>query len=189
MSQRPIEESILRALRRITRAIDLHSRKLASTYGLTGPQLVCLRALGQVQYSTPSALAKELSLSQATITGIIDRLDARQLITRERSTKDRRLVTVTITQAGRALIREAPYPLQETFVQQLKQLKHDEQTNILDTLERIVRMMGGEDLNAAAVLSTSATPVASEESTPIQDIDHADNAVELAPELLSEPGS
>ena len=163
MSSGQIEEAILRALRRITRAIDLHSRKLATTFGLTGPQLVCLRALGQVEHSTPSALAKELSLSQATVTGIVDRLDARQLLTRERNSRDRRLVTVTITAAGRALIAQAPSPLQETFIEELERLKPEEQRNILETLERIVRMMGGEDLEAAAVLSTSPAAQSTEE--------------------------
>src|SRR5512140_3522668 len=108
-----VKEAILRSLRRITRAIDLHSRHLAHTFGLTGPQLVCLRAVGARGKMTPSELAKEVSLSQATITGIIDRLAARQLVARERSNYDRRLVTVVITTAGRALIDQAPSPLQE----------------------------------------------------------------------------
>ncbi|MBX2810465.1 MAG: MarR family transcriptional regulator [Myxococcales bacterium] len=176
MSSTPIEEAILRALRRITRSIDLHSRKLASTFGLTGPQLICLRALGQVEYSTPSALAKELSLSQATVTGIVDRLDTRQLLVRERSMKDRRLVTVTITEAGRALIEQAPYPLQESFVERLLSLPAQEQANILNTLEQVVQMMGGEDIKAAAVLSTSSTPVSTEEV--------GVGIVNLSPELL-----
>ena len=74
-----VKEDILRSLRRITRAIDLHSRHLAHTFGLTGPQLVCLRTVGARGKMTPSELAKQVSLSQATITGIIDRLAARQL--------------------------------------------------------------------------------------------------------------
>jgi len=158
-----IEEDILRALRRITRAIDLHSRRLANTFGLTGPQLVCLRALGQTDQATPSALAKEVALSQGTVTGIIDRLSARQLVKRERSSRDRRVVTVTITDAGQALIDQAPSPLQETFAAQLNDLVPHEREQIRDTLQRVVQMMGGETIEAAPVLSTSPAAQSPEE--------------------------
>jgi DNA-binding MarR family transcriptional regulator len=148
-----VEDDILRALRRISRAVDLHSRFLVSTFGLTGPQLVCLRALGQRGLATPSELAKEISLSQATITGIIDRLASRQLVTRERTSRDRRLVTVRLTDAGKALIDQAPSPLQESFLEKLQALSEAEQRNIRESLERIVQMMGSEELEAAPALA------------------------------------
>lgn len=147
------EDRILRALRRITRSIDLHSRQLATSYGLTGPQLICLRTLGQLGEITPGRLAREVSLSQATITGIVDRLVARQLVNRERSSVDRRQVTVSLTEAGAALVASAPSPLQERFVEQLAACDLEEQETICTTLERIVEMMGGENLEAAPVLS------------------------------------
>jgi len=158
-----IRDSILKSLRRITRSIDLHSRELASTFGLTGPQLVCLRVIGQHKSLTPSKLAQEVSLSQATITGIIDRLAARQLVTRDRSATDRRLVSVEITAAGRDLIRAAPYPLQESFLKRLQAESRAEQENMQRTLEKIVRMMDGEKLSAAPVLSSSAAALTPDE--------------------------
>lgn len=151
-----LEDDILRALRRISRAIDLHSKHLASTFGLTGPQLVALRSIGQLGDVAPSELAREVSLSQATMTGIIDRLAARQLVTRERSTQDRRRVTVRLTDAGRALIEQAPSPLQERFVERLVRLEVTEQDAIRASLERIVEMMGGDDLDAAPLLEPAA---------------------------------
>lgn len=159
-----LEEDILRSLRRITRSIDLHSRKLANTFGLTGPQLVCLRALREVESATAKGIADEMSLSQATVTGIIDRLVSRQLVERKRNPTDRRQVTLTITDAGRAMIEQAPSPLQETFVSRLSKVSETHQENIRATLEEIVRMMDGEDLEAAPVLSTSSTAQSPEEA-------------------------
>ncbi len=150
-----VEEDILRALRRMTRGIDLHSRRLANTYGLTAPQLVSLRAVHALGEVSPGALARAVSLSQATVTGIIDRLVARQLVTRERKAKDRRVVTVSLTEAGRLLAEQAPSPLQEAFVCRLKALPEPAQLRIRDTLNEVVAMMGGEELEAAAVLTTS----------------------------------
>lgn len=151
-----LEEDILIALRRITRAIDIHSRYLANTFGLTGPQLVCLRMLGRFDTLTPSELAKHVALSQATVTGIVDRLASRQLLTRERSAADRRNVTVTITEAGRALLDDAPSPLQETFANRLAALEETDQEQIRNTLNRVVQMMDGEGLRAIPVLAVDA---------------------------------
>lgn len=150
---RDFEEDVLRALRRITRAIDLHSRHLATTFGLTGPQLVCLRVIAERGPLSPSQLAREVALSQATITGIVDRLAARQLVVRERVSTDRRIVSVRITEAGQSLIEAAPSPLQERFAQRLAVLSAEEQAIIQLTLNKIVRMMDGDDLDAAPVLT------------------------------------
>jgi len=147
-----LEEDILRSLRRISRAIDIHSRNLATKFGLTGPQLVVLRLLGQRGPMKPSEIAIQVALSQATITGIVDRLTARQLVTRERNAKDRRLVTVTITEAGRALTQQAPSPLQERFLSRLHKIDQLEQTAIRDKLRQIVCMMDGDKLEVDATL-------------------------------------
>ena len=153
------EDTILRTLRRITRAIDLHSRKLATQFGLTGPQLVCMRVLEDQGFLTPSKLAREVALSQGTITGIVDRLFKRGLVTRDRSPIDRRSVTVAITQLGRDMIKKAPSPLQESFALELRTLPEENQLVIHTILEQIVRMMDAEEVEAAPVMS-SGPPVA-----------------------------
>lgn len=153
------EDLILRSLRRITRAIDLHSRQLASRFGLTGPQLVCLRVLENQGPVTPSKLAREVSLSQGTITGIVDRLLNRQLVTRERSQSDRRSVSVAITRKGLDMIEKAPSPLQESFALRLRKLPQENQLVIHTILNQIVRMMDAEKLEAAPMLSSGAPSV------------------------------
>lgn len=137
-----IEEQLLQALRQIMRGIDLYSRSLAQRFGLTGPQLVCLRAVAAREAMMPSELAKSISLSQATITGIVDRLSARGLVTRERTARDRRVVTVRITDAGRSLVEQAPSPLQERFAERLRELPADRQVALRDALRQVASMMG-----------------------------------------------
>ena len=161
-----IGEEILRALRRISRLVDIHSRRLVSDFGLTGPQLVCLRAIARSDGSTPSWLAREVSLSQATVTGIVDRLVARQLVVKRRSVRDRRQIGVWVTEAGRALIKAAPYPLQDRFQQALNTLDPADQDQMLGALRKIVKMMGGEDMDAAPVLSADSSLVSPEEDRP-----------------------
>jgi len=169
-----IEESILRALRKISRAIDLYSRKLASRHHLTGPQLVCLSQIARGGATTPSELSREVSLSQATVTGILDRLEAKGLVTRERNPEDKRRVIVQTTRGGRRLAAAAPSPLQETFAFKLRALSEAEQQEIEQTLLRVVEMMEAEELDAAPVLATG--PVTAEPAEVVEFLDPDDSA-------------
>lgn len=117
---------------------------------------MCLRTINSRESITPSELARQVSLSQATVTGIVDRLAARQLVTRERNEEDRRLVKVCVSEAGKALALSAPSPLQERFAIRLKELSVEERATITEVLNRIVNMMDGEEIEVAPVLSIAA---------------------------------
>lgn len=135
------DDRILASLRRIIRAVDLYSRQLALRHSLTGPQLVCVRHLLRHGAMAPGTLARRVSLSPATITGIIDRLENRGLVTRERSRDDKRKVEIALTDAGRLLGEQMPPPLQETFSRRLSELEPHEQEEIDRVLARIVTLM------------------------------------------------
>ena len=67
-------QDILRALRRISRSMDISSRQLMNARGLSIPQLLCLQHLREFVPLTSGALAEAMALSPPTITGILDRL-------------------------------------------------------------------------------------------------------------------
>jgi DNA-binding MarR family transcriptional regulator len=148
----PLEEQVIVALRRITRAIDLHSRLLLQKNGLTIPQLAALQAIQGLQPITVGALAREIHLGPATVTGILGRLENRGLVNRTRGDLDRRSVVVQLTDEGAKLVAEAPSLLQDQFRRELAKLQEWEQTMILATLQRIASMMDAEDIEAAPVL-------------------------------------
>ncbi len=93
-------EEVLVALRQIIRAIDLHSRKLNKVAGLTGPQLVLMRAIQDLGEVTIRQLSNHTNMSQATATTILDRLASRNLIVRVRSNLDKRKVHAHLTPEG-----------------------------------------------------------------------------------------
>ncbi|MEQ8762352.1 MAG: MarR family transcriptional regulator [Planctomycetota bacterium] len=145
-----IEDRIVAAIRQIIRAVDLHSRRIEESCGLTGPQLAALNAVAKTGPLSAGALAKAISLSQPTVTGIVTRLENRGLLQRRRSETDRRSVEVGITGAGDEVLRQAPSLLQDQFSERLAQLEEWERTQILATLQRIATMMGAESLADAA---------------------------------------
>ena len=75
---------ILRALRRITRSIALHSRQLSAVSHITAPQLMCLRTVIANGPLTATAISREIHVSPSTVVGILDRLEDKGLIRRER---------------------------------------------------------------------------------------------------------
>jgi len=151
-----ITEMVLVALRRIIRAIDLRSRSLVAHYGLTGPQLTVLRQLSSQDGVSVGELTRAVHLSQATVTGILDRLTKREFVRRERSTEDRRCVQVWLTEAGQTLLADAPPLLQEEFTEQFDSLEDWEQTQILSAIQRVVAMMEAGHIEAAPILTTGS---------------------------------
>ena len=123
MSTVELPDHVLVALRRIIRATDLHSRALGKKTGLTTPQLVIIQAIGRLKDPTVSDIAKAVSLSLATVTTILNRLERNGVVNRARSSVDRRRVIVTLTEEGQALIGSAPKPLQDSFVAKFSKLE------------------------------------------------------------------
>jgi DNA-binding MarR family transcriptional regulator len=143
---------VLIAIRKIIRATDIHSRQLTKTVGLTAPQLLVLQAIRGLGAVAISRLSSEVSLSQATVTTIIDRLERRGYVARQRSEQDKRVVHALLTDAGRAAVESAPTPLQEAFSVRFEALKDWEQSQILSALQRVAAMMDADELDAAPFL-------------------------------------
>jgi DNA-binding MarR family transcriptional regulator len=134
-------DQVLLALRRIMRAMDTHSHYLAQHHGLTGPQALVLRELLRLGDTPAGQLAQTVSLSQATLTGILNRLTKKGLVERRRDAQDKRRVLVSITEAGFLLLQAPPPLFQESFLQQYSSLQDWEQALIVSSLQRVVAMM------------------------------------------------
>ena len=151
-------DKVLGALRRLIRAVDLHSRTLVASHGLTGPQALLLKALQEGRVCA-GELAARVNLSQGTVTDILNRLEQRGLIKRRRDTQDRRRVLVESTAAAQDVLAQSPPLLRECFVHRFNTLQEWEQTQLLASLQRIAAMMDAQDIDAAPVFSSGSMPV------------------------------
>ena len=145
-------DQVLMCLRRVIRATDLHSRRLAKISGLTAPQILLLQAIRKLEGAAIRQLADEVSLSQATVTNILDRLEKRGLVRRERSTIDKRRVHVHLTESGIETLKGAPTALQDHFARQFNDLDEWERTMIVAALQRVAFMMDADHIDASPVL-------------------------------------
>jgi DNA-binding MarR family transcriptional regulator len=149
--------SVLQSLRRIVRAVSLYSHQLAAAHKITAPQLVCLLTIVNDGPTNLSALSKRVFLSASTVVGILDRLEEKGLITRQRDQRDRRLIKVQATPKGIDLGAQAPSPLPTALANALQQLPELEQATIALSLERVVNLL---EENNIELVSTAALGVA-----------------------------
>lgn len=153
-----IAHDVLRAIRRIVRRISEHSKSMSRDIGLTIPQLVCLKAIGEmtdegIEEVTAGMVGKQIQLSPATVSRIIDRLVRAGLIARERRARDRRKVCLSLTDAGEERYQSLPTPLHEQFVSRLMELEPRDRLELLNALERITELMDATGLDAAPLLT------------------------------------
>jgi DNA-binding MarR family transcriptional regulator len=150
------DEELLVALRRVIRAIGLHSKQLNKDVGLTGPQLLVMRNVSIKPGIMVRQIAESITLSPATVTSIIDRLEIKGLVNRIRSIEDKRRVQVFLTEQGKSILADAPLPLQEHFINRFSKLKEWEQSQLVATMQRIGSMMDAEGIDASPVLEVGS---------------------------------
>lgn len=152
---RELTFSALKALRRILRASELANRQLATETGLTPSQLLVLQEIGERGEVTPTELSAALQFGQATITNIVDRLEALGLVTRQRGERDKRRVHLAPTPEGMRRIETAPNLLQARLSERFAALPEWEQAMILAGLIRLADLLGTK-ADAAPLLDSGA---------------------------------
>lgn len=114
----------------------------AREFGLTGPQLTVIKMLDQLGKLSLSSLSSRIQARNSTVTGIIDRMEREGWVQRERSTKDRRIVLIKLTEQGKKLAGEIEVEPMEIFRDGLASLPADdlgELFRILGVLQAHVR--------------------------------------------------
>ncbi|MFA7441159.1 MAG: MarR family transcriptional regulator [Sphingomonadaceae bacterium] len=147
-----ITSAALKAIRRILRAADQGSRKLAAATGLTPSQLLVLQEISRFDEITPGAIAATLQFGQATVTNIVDRLESAGLASRQRNERDKRQMLLRATPAGRSMLESAPDLLQNRFQESFTTLPAWERAMILAALERLGELLDASEIDAAPLL-------------------------------------
>jgi len=93
----------MRRLWALNHELDATSKRMAAIHGVTGPQRLVLRIVGRRPGISAGDLAQVMELHPSTLTGILRRLEARQLLSRKRDTGDRRRALFMLTSKGRTI--------------------------------------------------------------------------------------
>jgi MarR family transcriptional regulator, organic hydroperoxide resistance regulator len=139
---------IMQSLRRIFKAIHNYSSDVSDKFGITGPQLWTLNTISKNEGLPLGELSEKMYLRPSTITGLVDRLEKRGYVVRDRDQKDRRVVKILLTPKGKALVKRAPNPIQGKMIYGLRSLNRGELRSIYDSIQKLVEIMEAQNVKA-----------------------------------------
>jgi len=139
---------IMQSLRRIFKAIQDYSQEVSHKFGITGPQLWALKSLSTNGSLPLGQLSKMMYLHPSTITGVVDRLEKKGYVVRDRVHKDRRVVMVQLTTKGKKTASKAPNPIQGKMIYGLNRLKQKNLNSIYDAVEKLMEIAEAQNIKA-----------------------------------------
>ncbi len=139
---------IMHSLRQIFRAIQDYSQEVSKKFGITGPQLWALKTLFADGSLSLGDLSNKMYLHPSTVSGVVDRLEKKGYVVRDRGQKDRRVVTVALTPKGKKLVKKAPNPIQGKMVYGLRKLEARKLNSIYAAIQKLVEIMAVQDVKA-----------------------------------------
>lgn len=130
-------------IRRITRSVNLESKRIERDHGISIPQVLTLHFLQQQpNFKASHKQIKDfLQLNASTVTGIIARLGRKGMVAKLPKTEDRRVSYITITQAGAELLERIPHLDNQQVAEKLAALTEAEQQKLQDAFLRIISFL------------------------------------------------
>jgi MarR family transcriptional regulator, organic hydroperoxide resistance regulator len=145
---------IIDDIRRVFQVVNEQSKRAKRHTGLTGPQLWTIKTIGELSPVKVSDLASQMYLHPATVVGILNRLELLGLVKRLRTNEDRRVVKVSLTANGNAILAKAPQIAQGLLVVGLESLPTIRLKSMATSLGDLVRILGAQELPPQLMLST-----------------------------------
>ena len=140
---KPEVDSILEAIVYLYTESRRVTKEVARRADLTGPQLTVLKVLEGLGDLSLSELSERIRAQNSTVTGIIDRMEREDLVVRARSTEDRRVVHIQLTEKGARIAREIAVEPMEVFRSALESLSVTEMRDLLKILTKIAQRVQG----------------------------------------------
>ncbi|MCB0549337.1 MAG: MarR family transcriptional regulator [Phaeodactylibacter sp.] len=147
---------ILINIRKISRSVNLESKRLEKEYGISIPQLLALSFLREQEHYQAShkAIKDFLKLNASTVTGIITRLEKKGMVAKLPRLNDKRVSLITLTAKGAELLKAVPHPLHQQISQKLQSLSPHQLTQLNEAFRAIIDILKIDDIEDSPVEST-----------------------------------
>lgn len=141
--------SVVRGLRVVFRSIQDHSRWVEKHCGVSAAQLWAMGELDARPGMRVSELSEALSIHQSTASNLLDKLEKKQLIQRQRRGPDHRVVRLYLTEKGADLVARAPRPAQGALTSALQALPEERLAALERDISELLVAMNARDSQAA----------------------------------------
>lgn len=135
----PLEDQAFIALQKAADGLGQQAEQLLKANGLTGAQYNVLRILRGAEPNGLgcSSIGERMISHDPDITRLLDRMEKRALITRERQKDDRRVVKTRITSEGLTMLKRLDHPIRELHKRQFREISGAQLKNLIETLDQI----------------------------------------------------
>jgi DNA-binding MarR family transcriptional regulator len=140
------DESVGYLMRQVLSSVISRADQQLAGCDLTYVQWLPLYKLALKESNTVACMARDLGIDPGAMTRSVDRLEAKGLVRRERSTEDRRVVHLVLTDEGRKLARRVPPVMAQVLNDHLKGFSEAEWHQLQGFLRRM--QANGEALRA-----------------------------------------
>ena len=137
------KSTIVDSIRSIARGLRTPGRQADEAGGVTGAQIDVLRALQGKPASSINDLASRTFTHQSSVSMVVGRLVADGLVTRNSSAKDARRVAISLTSAGRAVLRRSAVSSEQRLLTALRALNKQELSDLAGCLEKVSTLLNG----------------------------------------------
>lgn len=144
-----LTKEALQHLRVIVRTTQAHSRWIERSSGVSGAQLWAMWELFARPGQKVSQLSKALSIHQSTTSNMLDKLEEKALIRRDRSGPDQRVVRLFLTSKGTELLSDAPRPAQGAIYDAMHSMADEDLQQLNQGLLALLKNMKVSEENAA----------------------------------------
>lgn len=142
---------ITKAFRIIFRTIQEHSRQVEAQCGVSAAQLWAMWELFSAPGLSVSELAGTLGIHASTTSNMLDKLEKKGLVRRERTGVDQRVVRLNLTDEGALLLAHSPRPAQGALSEALLHQTDAVLESLCATLSKVIESLPGKDAKAALV--------------------------------------
>lgn len=140
---------ILKNFRVVFRSVQKHSHWVETQCGVSGAQLWAMWELFLSPGLKVSELSRAMAIHQSTASNLLDKLEKKEIIKRERGGPDQRVVRLYLTTQGLEILNKAPRPAQGVLTDTLSRLPDEVLDGLDNGMSRLVAQMNLKDETAA----------------------------------------
>jgi len=134
-------KQLVGSIRRFYRVVQNDGSKESKRFGLTIMQNNVIRTLDKLGPLSSVDLSRHLSVTASNMTGLVDRLEKKELISRVRKEGDRRVMLILLTPSGLALAQILPDPLEAKLISGLGHMPEAQVKQLNEAMEQILSLI------------------------------------------------
>jgi len=148
--------NVVDSIRSIIQTLRISGRESEQTVGLSGAQLYVLNELNDRPAMSINELAERTFTHQSSVSMVVARLVDSKLVSRSAARGDARRLAITLTPAGRALLRKSPDPVQARLVNALRSMSRADLKELASGLSILTEILSdqGDDSKKPAALKS-----------------------------------